>query len=123
MKPAAPLDARTQGRLALPFALVTLIWGSTWLAIHSQFGPVPTAWSVTYRFAVGAASMFAVAAARLRSAARTSGRWRSTSAGSSDCAASWAAPVKVASASALPSSCDKPISTAACCIASRKKNT
>lgn len=46
-----------------PFALVTLIWGSTWLAIHSQFGPVPTQWSVSYRFAIGAASMFVVAVA------------------------------------------------------------
>jgi drug/metabolite transporter (DMT)-like permease len=52
-----------QGRMAVPFALVTLIWGSTWLAIHSQFGPVPTAWSVTYRFAVGAATMFVIATA------------------------------------------------------------
>ncbi|WP_294392100.1 DMT family transporter [uncultured Sphingomonas sp.] len=58
-----PLDAGTQGRIALPFALVTLIWGSTWLAIHSQFGPVPTAWSVTYRFAVAAVAMFGVALA------------------------------------------------------------
>lgn len=63
MKRAAPLSSGTQGRIALPFALVTLIWGSTWLAIHSQFGPVPTAWSVTYRFAVGALSMFVVAIA------------------------------------------------------------
>jgi drug/metabolite transporter (DMT)-like permease len=56
-----PLSPRVRGRIALPFALVTLIWGSTWLAIHSQFGPVPTAWSVTYRFAVGSLAMFAVA--------------------------------------------------------------
>jgi drug/metabolite transporter (DMT)-like permease len=56
-----PLSPRVRGRVALPFALVTLIWGSTWLAIHSQFGPVPTAWSVTYRFAVGSLAMFAVA--------------------------------------------------------------
>jgi len=60
---AAPLDAATKGRVLIPFALVTLIWGSTWLAIHSQFGPVSTEWSVAYRFAVGAISMFVVAVA------------------------------------------------------------
>jgi drug/metabolite transporter (DMT)-like permease len=52
-----------QGRMAIPFALVTLIWGSTWLVIHSQFGPVPTEWSETYRFAIGGAAMFVVAMA------------------------------------------------------------
>ena len=63
MSAAAPLDAATKGRVLIPFALVTLIWGSTWLAIHSQFGPVSTEWSVAYRFAVGAISMFVVAVA------------------------------------------------------------
>jgi len=60
---AAPLDRATRGRILIPFALVTMIWGSTWLAIHSQFGPVSTQWSVSYRFAVGAISMFVVAIA------------------------------------------------------------
>lgn len=63
MSAAAPLDAATKGRVLIPFALVTMIWGSTWLAIHSQFGPVSTEWSVAYRFAVGAISMFVVAVA------------------------------------------------------------
>ena len=63
MSAAAPLDTATKGRVLIPFALVTLIWGSTWLAIHSQFGPVSTEWSVAYRFAVGAISMFVVALA------------------------------------------------------------
>ncbi len=58
-----PLDTATKGRVLVPFALVTMIWGSTWLAIHSQFGPVSTEWSVAYRFAVGALSMFVVAVA------------------------------------------------------------
>ena len=31
------------------------------VVIHSQFGPVSTEWSVSYRFAVGAISMFVVA--------------------------------------------------------------
>lgn len=63
MSGAAPLDTATKGRVLIPFVLVTLIWGSTWLAIHSQFGAVSTQWSVTYRFAVGALSMFVVAVA------------------------------------------------------------
>ena len=51
----------TKGRILLPFAIVTMIWGSTWLVIHSQFGPVSTEWSVSYRFAVGSISMVVVA--------------------------------------------------------------
>jgi drug/metabolite transporter (DMT)-like permease len=41
-----------------------LIWGSTWLAITFQFGTVPPAVSVTYRFAL--AGMILFAWARLR---------------------------------------------------------
>lgn len=52
-----------QLRILLPFLLVTLIWGSTWLVIRDQIGTVPPTWSVTYRFAIAAASMFAYAAA------------------------------------------------------------
>lgn len=63
MNSAATLDSATKSRVLIPFAIVTMIWGSTWLAIHSQFGPVSTQWSVTYRFAVGALSMFVVAVA------------------------------------------------------------
>jgi drug/metabolite transporter (DMT)-like permease len=41
-------------RVLIPFTLVTLIWGSTWLVILSQLGVVPPGWSVTYRFALSA---------------------------------------------------------------------
>jgi len=51
-------------RVLLPFALVTLIWGSTWIVIKGQLGIVPPSWSVTYRFAVAAIAMFAFAAVR-----------------------------------------------------------
>jgi len=61
MNDTLPLDGTTRSRVILPFAIVTMIWGSTWLVIHSQFGPVSTEWSVSYRFAVGALSMFVVA--------------------------------------------------------------
>ncbi len=51
-------------RVLVPFALVTLIWGSTWIVITGQLGVVPPSWSVTYRFAVAAMAMFAFAAIR-----------------------------------------------------------
>jgi drug/metabolite transporter (DMT)-like permease len=54
--------AFVQPRVLIPFILVTLMWGSTWLVITSQIGTVPAAWSVTYRFMIAAAAMFAYAA-------------------------------------------------------------
>jgi drug/metabolite transporter (DMT)-like permease len=42
----------------IPFLLVSLIWGSTWLVIKGQLGTVPPSWSVTYRFVIAAAGMF-----------------------------------------------------------------
>jgi drug/metabolite transporter (DMT)-like permease len=51
-------------RILLPFMLVTLIWGSTWIVITGQLGVVPPSWSVTYRFTVAAIAMFAFAAIR-----------------------------------------------------------
>lgn len=45
-------------RIFVPFLLVTLIWGSTWIVITGQLGVVPPSWSVTYRFAVAALAMF-----------------------------------------------------------------
>ncbi|MCQ4005121.1 EamA family transporter, partial [Klebsiella pneumoniae] len=34
-------------RILLPFMLVTLIWGSTWIVIKGQLGVVPPSWSVS----------------------------------------------------------------------------
>lgn len=50
--------------ILIPFALIALIWGSTWLVIKAQFGAVPPSWSVTWRFALAAAAMFGLALAR-----------------------------------------------------------
>lgn len=54
--------------ILLPFALITLIWGSTWLVIRDQVAAggiqVPASWSVCYRFALAALGMFAFAAVR-----------------------------------------------------------
>lgn len=49
-------------RVLFPFILITLIWGSTWIVIRDQLGEVPPTWSVTYRFIIAAAAMFAYAA-------------------------------------------------------------
>ena len=57
-------DARpnsTRLSILLPFAVVTLIWGSTWIVIRDQIGTVPPQWSVAYRFAVAGVAMAAVA--------------------------------------------------------------
>ncbi|PEQ12318.1 EamA family transporter [Novosphingobium sp. PC22D] len=56
-----------QPKIALPFLLVCLIWGSTWLVITDQIGDVPASWSVAYRFALATPAMFAVALAMKRS--------------------------------------------------------
>jgi len=48
--------------VTLPFIIFTAIWGSTWMVIRSQLGPVPPQWSVTYRFVVAAIAMAAIAA-------------------------------------------------------------
>jgi drug/metabolite transporter (DMT)-like permease len=52
-----------QPRILVPFLLITLIWSSTWIVIKDQLGAVPPAWSVTYRFVIAAAAMFAWARA------------------------------------------------------------
>ena len=60
-------DARPQStRLTslLPFGIVTLIWGSTWIVIRDQLGVVPPSWSVTYRFVLAALAMGAFAIAK-----------------------------------------------------------
>ena len=48
-------------RIAVPFVLVALIWGSTWLVIKDQLGEVPPGWSVTWRFGLAAAGMAVLA--------------------------------------------------------------
>lgn len=48
-------------RVLVPFLLVSLIWGSTWLVIKDQISSVPPTWSVSYRFGVAALGMFALA--------------------------------------------------------------
>ncbi len=49
-------------KVQIPFWTCTLIWGTTWIVILGQLGSVPPSWSVTYRFLVAGAVMFAYAA-------------------------------------------------------------
>jgi drug/metabolite transporter (DMT)-like permease len=58
-----PADRPRSAQLAIliPFAIVTLIWGSTWLVIRDQVSVVPASWSIAYRFLVAGLAMFAVA--------------------------------------------------------------
>jgi drug/metabolite transporter (DMT)-like permease len=49
-------------RVFIPFIIITLIWGSTWIVIRDQLGPVPPTWSITYRYIIACAAMFAYAA-------------------------------------------------------------
>ena len=59
----APLPGRVRAHVLVPFIVITCIWGSTWLVIRDQLGVVPSAWSVTYRFAAASCAMFLYAAA------------------------------------------------------------
>ena len=59
--------ARRRGYLVVPFVLVTLLWGSTWLVIRDQLGVVPTSWSVSYRFIIAGLTMLGVALIRKES--------------------------------------------------------
>ena len=64
--PAAAPEAHEEpsmlsARVLVPFLLVSLIWGSTWLVIKDQISSVPPTWSVSYRFGVAAIGMFVLA--------------------------------------------------------------
>ena len=54
-------SGRTGREVVIPFIIFTTIWGSTWIVIRGQLGSVPPQWSVTYRFVIAAAAMFAIA--------------------------------------------------------------
>ena len=56
-----PPHALLRPGIAVPFLLLVLIWGSTWLVIKDQLAPAPPAWSVAWRFIIAAAGMFLVA--------------------------------------------------------------
>jgi drug/metabolite transporter (DMT)-like permease len=51
-------------RVLIPFVIITVIWGSTWIVIRDQLGVVPPSWSVTYRFLLAGIIMLGVAVAK-----------------------------------------------------------
>lgn len=61
---ASPAPTLLTPRILIPFIIVTLSWGSTWIVIRDQLGSVPPSWSVTYRFALAAIAMFVVVLAQ-----------------------------------------------------------
>lgn len=57
LQASPPPPQSTRLKVLVPFGIVTLIWGSTWLVIRDQLGVVPPSWSVTYRFLIAGAVM------------------------------------------------------------------
>ncbi|WP_010184407.1 DMT family transporter [Sphingomonas sp. PAMC 26605] len=62
-----PTPQSSRLAILIPFGIVTLIWGSTWLVIRWQLGVVPASWSVTYRFLVAGVVMCSYALIRRES--------------------------------------------------------
>ena len=56
-----PPHALLRPAIAVPFLIVALVWGSTWLVIRDQLAAAPPSWSVTYRFAIATVGMFLLA--------------------------------------------------------------
>jgi len=48
----------------IPFMIITLIGGSTWIVIKDQLAVVPPGWSVAYRYIIASLAMFAYGAAK-----------------------------------------------------------
>ena len=55
------MSQRPAAEVAVPFAIFTAIWGSTWIVIRDQLGTVPPQWSVAYRFIIASAAMALIA--------------------------------------------------------------
>lgn len=63
-EPAAPPARFTKPRVAIPFLLIAVIWGSTWLVIKDQISVVPPSWTIAYRFAIASVGMLVLLAVR-----------------------------------------------------------
>jgi drug/metabolite transporter (DMT)-like permease len=61
---SSPQASLRDPAVLIPFVVVTMIWGSTWLVIRDQISSVPAGWSVCYRFAVAGVAMALLARAR-----------------------------------------------------------
>jgi drug/metabolite transporter (DMT)-like permease len=71
-----PPPQSSRARVLIPFGIVVLIWGSTWIVIRDQLGHVPPSWSVTYRFLVAGLALTAVAAVQRVAFPREAAFWR-----------------------------------------------
>lgn len=47
--------------VVVPFTLVALIWGSTWLVIKDQIAAIPPEWTIVWRFVLASVAMCALA--------------------------------------------------------------
>ncbi|UZK68138.1 EamA family transporter [Sphingomonas sp. S1-29] len=74
MSGAKPQSTRLT--VLIPFALVTLIWGSTWIVIRGQLGEVPPSWSVAYRFVIAGVVILGWAAFRREKLSLDARGWR-----------------------------------------------
>ena len=59
--------------VAIPFLIVALVWGGTWIVIRDQLAAAPPSWSVTYRFAIATVAMFILVARLKRGFGMTAG--------------------------------------------------
>ena len=59
----SPSASLLNPRIAAPFLLVALIWGSTWWVITGQIDGVPASWAVVWRFVIAAPAMALMALA------------------------------------------------------------
>ena len=59
--------ARPAKGALIPFIVLSLIWGSTWIAIKGQLAAVPPSWSITWRFVAAGAAMVVLALVRRES--------------------------------------------------------
>ena len=62
---AAPV--RPGAGTLVAFAIVSVVWGSTWLVIKDQISVVPPAWTITWRFVLAGTCMVGVAMVRRES--------------------------------------------------------
>lgn len=60
-------ESNLRAGVIVPFMLVALIWGSTWLVIKDQIADIPPEWTIVWRFALAAAAMCVMARARRES--------------------------------------------------------
>ncbi|RVU04157.1 DMT family transporter [Novosphingobium umbonatum] len=64
MPSSSPSSPRLSAQSLASFAIVSLIWGSTWLVIKDQIALSVPAWTVTFRFMLAACGMALLAAVR-----------------------------------------------------------